>query len=86
MRRRVSTTLARTRDQRHGCGRHDEDCRADEERDHREAPDAIDRLAEGEAEAGPRKASERWAVHVLQSVVTALVAERLASEWDEATA
>lgn len=43
-------------------------------------------ITEGEVEAGPRKASERWALHVLQSVVTALVAERLTSERDEATA
>lgn len=43
-------------------------------------------ITEGEVEAGPRKASERWALHILQSVVTALVAEQLADEWDEATA
>lgn len=35
-------------------------------------------ITEGEVAAGPRKVSERWAVHVLQTVVTALVAERLA--------
>lgn len=34
-------------------------------------------ITEGEVQAGPRKAGERWAVHVLQAVVTALVAERL---------
>jgi hypothetical protein len=34
-------------------------------------------ITEGEIEGGPRKAAERWAVHVLQAVVTALVAERL---------
>ncbi len=34
-------------------------------------------ITEGEVQAGPRKATERWAVHVLQAVVTALVAERL---------
>ncbi len=34
-------------------------------------------ITEGEVAAGPRKAGERWAVHLLQSVVTALVAERL---------
>lgn len=34
-------------------------------------------ITKGEVKAGPRKASERWAVHVLQAVVTALVAERL---------
>lgn len=43
-------------------------------------------ITEGEVEAGPRKASERWALHILQSVVTALVAEQLTDEWDEATA
>jgi hypothetical protein len=30
-------------------------------------------ITEGEIEAGPRKAAERWSVHVIQSVVTALV-------------
>ena len=35
-------------------------------------------ITRGEIAAGPRKASERWALHVLQSVVTAVVAERLA--------
>jgi hypothetical protein len=34
-------------------------------------------ITEGEFKAGPRKAGERWAIHVLQAVVTALVAERL---------
>ena len=34
-------------------------------------------ITEGELQAGPRKAAERWAVHVLQAVVTAMVAERL---------
>lgn len=34
-------------------------------------------ITEGEVEAEPRKAGERWAVHVIQAVVTALVAERL---------
>ena len=34
-------------------------------------------ITEGEIEAGPRKAGERWAIHVLQAVVTAVVAERL---------
>lgn len=43
-------------------------------------------ITQGEVEAGPRKASERWAIHVLQSVVTALVAERLANGEDAATA
>jgi len=36
-------------------------------------------ITEGEVAAGPRKAAERWAIHVLQTVVTALVAERLAA-------
>jgi hypothetical protein len=35
-------------------------------------------ITEGETKAGPQKATERWAVHVLQSVVTALVMEKLA--------
>lgn len=43
-------------------------------------------ITQGELKAGPRKASERWAVHVLQSVVTALVAERLTTEEAGATA
>lgn len=34
-------------------------------------------ITEGEVQAGPRKAAERWAIHVLQAVVTAVVAERL---------
>ena len=37
-------------------------------------------ITEGEVQAGPRKATERWAIHVLQAVVTALVAERLTSD------
>jgi len=37
-------------------------------------------ITEGEVKAGPRKAGERWAVHVLQAVVTAVVAERLTSK------
>lgn len=41
-------------------------------------------ITEGEAEAGPRKAGERLAVHLLQTVVTALVAERLAPEGEPA--
>jgi hypothetical protein len=36
-------------------------------------------ITEGEIQAGPRKAGERWAIHVLQAVVTAVVAERLTS-------
>lgn len=35
-------------------------------------------ITEGEIEAGPRKAAERWGVHVLQGVVSAVLAERLA--------
>ncbi|MBS7456924.1 hypothetical protein [Coralloluteibacterium stylophorae] len=34
-------------------------------------------VTEGEVAAGPRRAGERLGLHVLQSVVTALVAERL---------
>lgn len=34
-------------------------------------------ITEGEIQAGPRKAGERWAVHVLQAVVSAVLAERL---------
>lgn len=37
-------------------------------------------ITEGEVEAGPRKAGERWAVHLLQTVATALVVERLAPD------
>jgi len=37
-------------------------------------------ITEGEFEAGPRKAGERWAIHVLQAVVSAVLAERLTSE------
>jgi hypothetical protein len=40
-------------------------------------------ITEGEIEAGPRKAAERWAVHVLQGVVNAVLAERLAAQPDE---
>lgn len=36
-------------------------------------------ITQGEIKAGPRKAGERWAIHVLQAVVTAVVAERLSS-------
>ena len=36
-------------------------------------------ITDGEINAGPRKAAERWAIHVLQAVVIALVAERLAA-------
>ena len=34
-------------------------------------------ITEGEIKAGPRKATERWAIHVVQAVVTAVIAERL---------
>lgn len=34
-------------------------------------------ITEGEFEAGPRKAGERWGIHVLQAVITAVVAEQL---------
>lgn len=37
-------------------------------------------ITEGEIQAGPRKAAERWAVHVVQAVVSAILAERLASD------
>lgn len=35
-------------------------------------------ITEGEVQAGARKAAERWGIHVLQAVVTAVVADRLA--------
>lgn len=37
-------------------------------------------ITDGEVAAGPRKAAERWGVHVLQSVAAALIAERLTSD------
>ena len=37
-------------------------------------------ITEGEVQAGPRKPGERWAIHVLQAVVTVLIAERLTSQ------
>lgn len=37
-------------------------------------------ITEGEVEAGPRKAGERWMLHIVQSVVTAMVAERLSDD------
>jgi hypothetical protein len=37
-------------------------------------------ITEGEVRAGPRKAAERWAIHVLQAVVSAVIAERLTSD------
>jgi hypothetical protein len=39
-------------------------------------------ITDGEIAAGPRKAAERWAVHVIQAVVSAVLAERLASAGD----
>jgi hypothetical protein len=36
-------------------------------------------ITEGEVQAGPRKAGERWAIHVLQAVVTTVLAQRLSS-------
>lgn len=36
-------------------------------------------ITEGEVRAGPRKAAERWAIHLLQAVVSAVVAEQLTS-------
>lgn len=35
-------------------------------------------ITEGEVEAGPKQATERWAVHVLQTVVTAYAAREVA--------
>jgi hypothetical protein len=40
-------------------------------------------ITEGEVQAGPRKAAERWAVHVLQGVVSAVLAERLAGQPED---
>jgi len=37
-------------------------------------------ITEGEIKAGPRKAGERWAIHVLQAVITAIVAARLTTD------
>lgn len=34
-------------------------------------------ITEGEVEAGPRKAAERLGLHLLQSIATAMIAERL---------
>ena len=34
-------------------------------------------ITQGEIQAGPRKAAERWAIHIVQTLVTGLVAERL---------
>lgn len=41
-------------------------------------------ITEGEIQAGPRKAGERWAIHVLQAVVTAVLAERLDTSASDA--
>ena len=40
-------------------------------------------ITEGEIAAGPRKAGERWAIHVLQAVVTAVLADRLTTDGDD---
>lgn len=37
-------------------------------------------ITEGETQAGVRKATERCAVHVIQTIVTAIVAERLTTD------
>ena len=39
-------------------------------------------ITEGEVRAGPRKATERWAIHVLQAVLSVVLAERLTTEPD----
>ena len=36
-------------------------------------------ITEGEVQAGPRKAAERWGIHVLQAIVTAVLADRLST-------
>jgi hypothetical protein len=36
-------------------------------------------ITEGERQAGPRKAAERWGLHLLQTVVTAVLADRLSA-------
>jgi len=41
-------------------------------------------ITQGERRAGPRKAAERWGVHVLQTVVTAVLADRLSDRPKEA--
>jgi hypothetical protein len=40
-------------------------------------------ITEGEVRAGPRKAAERWIVHVLQAVASAVIAERLTTKPDQ---
>jgi hypothetical protein len=37
-------------------------------------------ITEGEIKAGPRKAAERWAIHVLQAVVSVVLAKRLTTQ------
>lgn len=37
-------------------------------------------ITEGEVQAGPRKAAERLALHLLQSIATAMIAERLLAD------
>lgn len=37
-------------------------------------------ITEGEIQAGPRKAAERWAIHVLQAVVSVVLAKRLSTQ------
>ncbi|MET3722701.1 hypothetical protein [Sphingomonas trueperi] len=39
-------------------------------------------ITEGEVRAGSRKAVERWSVHLLQTIVTALAIEHLADDLD----
>jgi len=43
-------------------------------------------ITEGEVRAGPRKAAERWAIHVLQAVVSAVIAKRLTTDVEETPA
>ena len=43
-------------------------------------------ITEGEVGAGPRKAAERWAIHVLQAVVSAVIAKRLTTDVEETPA
>lgn len=37
-------------------------------------------ITDGETRAGPRKALEHWAVHVIQAVITTVVADRLTTK------
>ena len=41
-------------------------------------------ITEGEVQAGPRKAGERWAIHVLQAVASAVIADRLSTQGEDA--